>query len=174
MWIQQGKSGVTRAGDWRRKGFYWPSKSERFHRLANSKKCKGFQSFLGFGNFYQKFIPKFSTLAALLNNLLKKDTVFEWTQETQQTFEELKQWLTLAPVLMMPDQTKCWNNRLMHWSDQCYYCIAETKQCDTTIWTIITVTIVLPFSRFIIPWFYLSILFTISLPKYLLLYIQIT
>ena len=41
-----------------------------------------------------------------MNNLLKKDTTFEWTQETQQVFEELKQQLTLAPILMMPDQTK--------------------------------------------------------------------
>ena len=68
----------------------------------------------------------------------------------------------------------CWNNRLMHWLDQYYYCIAKIKQCDTTIWTIITITIVLPFSRFIISWFHLSILFTVFISKYLLLYIQIT
>ena len=67
---------------------------------------KDVQLFLGFGNFYWKFIPKFSTLAAPLNNLLKKDTTFEWTQEAQQVFEELKQQLTSALVLMMPDQTK--------------------------------------------------------------------
>ena len=70
------------------------------------KSVKDIWSFLGFGNFYQKFIPKFSTLAAPLKNLLKKDTTFEWTEETQQAFEELKQQLTSAPVLMMPDQTK--------------------------------------------------------------------
>ena len=70
-------------------------------------KCvKDVRSFLGFGNFYRKFISKFSTLAAPLNNLLKKDIVFEWTEETQLAFEELKQQLTSAPVLMMPDQTK--------------------------------------------------------------------
>ena len=67
---------------------------------------KEVRSFLGFGNFYRKFIAKFSTLAASFNNLLKKDTPFEWTDDAQQSFNELKQQLTSAPVLMMPDQTK--------------------------------------------------------------------
>ena len=70
------------------------------------KSVKEVWSFLGFGNFYTKFIAKFSTLAAPLNNLLKKDTPFEWTDEAQHLFDELKQQLTSAPVLMMPDQTK--------------------------------------------------------------------
>ena len=67
---------------------------------------KDVRSFLGFGNFYWKFIPGFSTLAAPLNALLKKDTIFQWTEETQQSFDALKQKLTSSPVLMMPDQTR--------------------------------------------------------------------
>ena len=66
---------------------------------------KDIWSFLGFGNFYRKFIPGFSTLAAPLNALLKKDIAFHWTKETQQSFNSLKQKLTSSPVLMMPDQT---------------------------------------------------------------------
>ena len=66
---------------------------------------KDVQSFLGFGNFYRKFIPGFSTLATPLNALLKKDTPFHWTEETQQSFNALKQKVTSSPVLMMPDQT---------------------------------------------------------------------
>ena len=67
---------------------------------------KDVQSFLGFGNFYQKFIPGFLTLATPLNALLKKDTVFLWTEETQWSFDSLKQKLTSSLVLMMPDQTR--------------------------------------------------------------------
>ena len=41
-----------------------------------------------------KFILKFSTLAAPLNNLLKKDPTFEWMDETQWSFDELvKFWI---------------------------------------------------------------------------------
>ena len=67
---------------------------------------KDVRSFLGFGNFYRKFIPRFSTLAAPLNTLLKKDTVFQWTEETQWSFDSLKQKLTSSLVLMMPYQTR--------------------------------------------------------------------
>ena len=66
---------------------------------------KDIRSFLGFGNFYWKFIPGFSTLAAPLNALLKKDTTFHWMEETQQSFDSLKQKLTSSLVLMIPDQT---------------------------------------------------------------------
>ena len=47
-------------------------------------------SFLGIGNFYRKFIPGFLTLATPLNALLRKDTTFLWTEETQQSFDSLK------------------------------------------------------------------------------------
>ena len=59
----------------------WPA-------LTNVKEV---QSFLGFGNFYRKFINKFSELAALLNGLLKKDMTFNWTPECQKYFDTLKQ-----------------------------------------------------------------------------------
>ena len=83
-----------------------PVKVKGFADWPVPKSVKEVQSFLGFGNFYRKFIAKFSTLAAPLNNLLKKDTPFEWTDKAQHLFDELKQRLTSAPVLMMPDQTK--------------------------------------------------------------------
>ena len=62
--------------------------------------------FLGFGNFYWQFIQKFADLAWPLNNLLKKDTKFEWTQECQDSFDTLKRKFTEEPVLMMPNQSK--------------------------------------------------------------------
>ena len=83
-----------------------PVKVKGFADWPVPKSVKEVQSFLGFGNFYRKFIAKFSTLAAPFNNLLKKDTPFEWTDKEQHFFNELKQWLTSSPVLMMPDQTK--------------------------------------------------------------------
>ena len=64
------------------------------------------RGFLGFGNFYRRFIRNFSNLAKPLNDLLKKDQKFEWTDECQRTFDDLKKRFTEEPVLMMPDQTR--------------------------------------------------------------------
>ena len=67
---------------------------------------KQVRSFLGFGNFYRRFIKKFSELAMPLNNLLKKNMEFNWTEECQKAFDLLKKWFTEEPVLMMLDQTR--------------------------------------------------------------------
>ncbi|MCJ8732691.1 hypothetical protein PDJAM_G00214120 [Pangasius djambal] len=62
------------------------------------------QRFLGFANFFRRFIWDFSTLAAPLSALTKKTQAgFKWTREAQQAFETLKKKLTTAPVLHMPD-----------------------------------------------------------------------
>ena len=69
-------------------------------------KVKEIRSFLGFGNFYQKFISHYSDITRPLNNLTKKDKKFEWTHDCQQAFDLLKKKFTEEPVLMMPDHTK--------------------------------------------------------------------
>ena len=62
-------------------------------------------SFLGFGNFYQKFISHYSNLAKPLTDLTKKDRKFEWTEGCQQAFNNLKKWFTEELVLLMPDHS---------------------------------------------------------------------
>jgi MoaA/NifB/PqqE/SkfB family radical SAM enzyme len=67
---------------------------------------KQVRSFLGFGNFYRRFIKKYSEVARPLNQLLEKGRPFEWNPEAQKAFETLKKRFTEEPVLMMPDQTR--------------------------------------------------------------------
>jgi hypothetical protein len=67
---------------------------------------KQVRSFLGFGNFYRRFIGRFAKLARPLNDLTKKETKFEWTPERQRDFEALKQKFEESPVLLMPNSTK--------------------------------------------------------------------
>jgi hypothetical protein len=45
----------------------------------------------------------FSTIAAPLNNLTKKDVPFKWGDEENQSFKELKTRLCEAPLLQLPD-----------------------------------------------------------------------
>jgi hypothetical protein len=64
------------------------------------------RSFLGFGNFYRKFIFHYSELAQPLNDLTKKDKKFEWSTDCQKAFDTMKKRFTEEPVLLMPDQSK--------------------------------------------------------------------
>ena len=63
-------------------------------------------SFLGFGNFYRKFISHYSNFSQPLKDLTKKDKKFEWTIKCQEAFNILKWRFTEEPVLLMPDQLK--------------------------------------------------------------------
>ena len=80
-----------------------PAKLDGIRSWPSPKTVKQLRSFLGFGNFYRKFIRKYSTITQLLNNLQKKNTSFNWTQECEDTFLELKKCFTEEQVLMMPD-----------------------------------------------------------------------
>jgi hypothetical protein len=70
------------------------------------KTVKEVRSFLGFGNFYCRFIKGFSHLAHPLNDLLKKDKKFVWSEECQEYFDQLKKRFTKEPVLIIPDHLK--------------------------------------------------------------------
>ena len=52
-------------------------------------KIKKVESFLGFANFYKRFIQNFSHIAKPLNELKGKKK-WTWTKEHWQAFEELK------------------------------------------------------------------------------------
>jgi len=64
---------------------------------------KEVQSFLGFTNFYCRFIQGFSHLARPLFNLMRKDTEWRWGAEEQSAFDSLKEQITTAPILALPD-----------------------------------------------------------------------
>ena len=61
------------------------------------------RSFLGLINYYGKFIPNAATILAPLNELLRKDVKWNWTERCQKSFEEAKQTLTSNKVLMHYD-----------------------------------------------------------------------
>ncbi|MBW0556995.1 hypothetical protein O181_096710 [Austropuccinia psidii MF-1] len=61
------------------------------------------QSFLGFAGYYTQHINNFASIARPLYKLCDKDMVFEMTVDRVKTFESLRQALTTAPLLLMPD-----------------------------------------------------------------------
>ncbi|EEB88780.1 hypothetical protein MPER_13203 [Moniliophthora perniciosa FA553] len=66
----------------------------------------GVRSFLGFGNFYRKFIGKFGEIVKPLNDLTKKGAAFIWSKECQSAFDALKQKFLKEPILIIPDPDK--------------------------------------------------------------------
>ena len=67
---------------------------------------KEVQSFVGFANFYRRFIQDFSHHARALFDLTKKDTPFVWGTREEDAFNKIKSSVTSAPVLILPDDDR--------------------------------------------------------------------
>ncbi|KAJ8333610.1 hypothetical protein SKAU_G00416180 [Synaphobranchus kaupii] len=74
----------------------WPQPSSRKH----------LQQFLGFANFYRRFIRNYSVIAAPLTKLTSTSVPFCWNPEAQQAFEQLKARFSSAPILCHPDTSR--------------------------------------------------------------------
>ena len=64
---------------------------------------KEVQQFLGLANYYRRFIQDFATIAKPLHRLTESNRPFQWTKECQHSFSTLKNHLTSAPVLALPN-----------------------------------------------------------------------
>jgi hypothetical protein len=60
---------------------------------------KEVHTFMGFANFYRRFIQDFATLVRPLHDLTKKDVPWQWHPEQQQAFDALKQKFCEEPIL---------------------------------------------------------------------------
>lgn len=60
-------------------------------------------SFHGLASFYRRFVKDFSTLAAPLTEIIKKDIGFKWNETQELAFNTLKDKLYSAPILSLPN-----------------------------------------------------------------------
>ena len=61
------------------------------------------RSFLGLAGFYHRFVKDFSIIIAPLHELTKKGVVFHWGMAHEESFDTLKDKLTHAPLLQLPN-----------------------------------------------------------------------
>nr|CAB3502859.1 unnamed protein product [Digitaria exilis] len=83
-----------------------PEKIQAVSGWQQPKNVSEVRSFLGLAGYYRRFIENFSKIAKPMTELLRKDTLFEWTEKCEASFQELKSRLTTTPVLTLPDIRK--------------------------------------------------------------------
>ena len=59
------------------------------------------RSFMGLARYYKRFIEGFSKVAHLVTSLQRRGIKFEWTSKCEESFQQLKNILTSAPVLKL-------------------------------------------------------------------------
>ena len=84
-----------------------PIKIARVRDWPTSKNVTDVQSFVGFVNFYRRFILEFSHVASPLHNLTKKAEPWQWTKPEEAAFRALKSLVMSAQILVLPDQDAC-------------------------------------------------------------------
>ena len=60
-------------------------------------------SFMGYVNFYQRFVENLAAIAIPLYELTQKDVKFHWSDQCHQAFEQLKIAIASEPILRQPN-----------------------------------------------------------------------
>ena len=93
-----------------------PAKIEVIEDWPRPTNVSEVRSFLGLAGYYRRFVERFSRIAAPLSQLTKKNLKFHWGESQENSFQELKNKLTSAPILAMPSGTKDMLYTVMHQS----------------------------------------------------------
>uniref|UniRef100_A0A3B3HV01 Gypsy retrotransposon integrase-like protein 1 n=1 Tax=Oryzias latipes TaxID=8090 RepID=A0A3B3HV01_ORYLA len=83
-----------------------PAKIEAVSKWEPPTTRRKLQQFLGFANFYRRFIRNYSSIAAPLTQLTSTTRSFQWNTMAQHAFDTLKKLFVSAPILIQPDPTR--------------------------------------------------------------------
>ena len=73
------------------------------HDWEPPNSVKGVRFFLGFANYYRRFVPGYASIAPPLTLLTKKNIEWHWGPVQHKAFSELKSALCNVPLLVFPD-----------------------------------------------------------------------
>ncbi|BHF67842.1 hypothetical protein SprV_0301087100 [Sparganum proliferum] len=80
-----------------------PAKTEQIRSWPQPTSVTELRGFLGLASYYRRFIKDFAHIAAPLNRLTSKQNAFNWSDECERSFEELKRRLISPPLLAFPN-----------------------------------------------------------------------
>lgn len=80
-----------------------PSKLRALTEMPTPKNQQGVRKFLGFSNYYRRFVREYAEISQPLNQLLKKDVRFHWGNAQEEAFKILKTCISEDSLLYHPD-----------------------------------------------------------------------
>jgi hypothetical protein len=83
-----------------------PAKIVFIVKLPPPKSVRQLKSTLGHTRYYRKFIRGYAQIIAPMENLLKKDTKYQWNDEFQKSLDILKEKMVIALILVFLDWAK--------------------------------------------------------------------
>src|SRR5690606_24525683 len=83
-----------------------PRKVEAITKWEPPTNVTDVRAFIGFANFYRRFIKGYSTIVTPMIKLTGKNVKFHWSPECQTSFQSLKETSTTAPILQHYDYSK--------------------------------------------------------------------
>lgn len=83
-----------------------PEKISAIQRYPRPKNVKDVRSFLGMCGWFRRWIEGYARITTPLTSLLKKNVRFQWSDEAEASFCELRNRLMQAPILACPDFEK--------------------------------------------------------------------
>ena len=87
------------------RSFVDPDKIKAIHEWPEPQTLREVCSFHGLATFYRRFIQEFNTIVAPMTNCNRKGD-FVWIKAASRAFHKLKEKMTEAPVLRLPDFSK--------------------------------------------------------------------
>ena len=103
-----------------------PVKIKTIQDWPEPRKVRDIQSFLGFANFYRRFIYNYSDIIIPLTHLTRKHAKWNFNEDCRKAFDTLKEAFTTAPVLV-------------HWEPDCQLTV-ETDASDYALAAILSIT----------------------------------
>ena len=80
-----------------------PGKTRAVNKFPTPTNVKEVRSFLGLASFYRRLVPEFAKIARPLTQLLRKEAPFQWAEQQQTAFSDLKTVLCSERVLAYPN-----------------------------------------------------------------------
>ena len=108
-----------------------PSKIEAVKSWVRPTNVTEVRSFIGLASYYRRFVKGFSSVATQLTNLTKQSVPFVWSDECEESFQNLKTLLTTASILTVPVEGK----NFIIYCDASYSCLGAVLMQE---WNVIT------------------------------------